>query len=300
MLPMPSRISTATYRKQLRQAEQKVRNRSRQAEGRWCADKWQTSSAGMATTKVLAALDALDRHRFDRMDSNNSLDTLYSKIFTAPIGKDANNSAPQNNDTTKSNGETKEVKTEYNISQDEPIIQILCEWAVSHERCGEHRAMAVAWLLDKRQSDVTSADSETNTADDKDSTSSANNQPGGLPVFQTFLMKFLDNDAPICDDNSSPQVKAMFTNLVHLFAELIRHDVFSHDAYMCTLISRGDLLTGGHVGHNNAPPHSNKPATPGNQGLDDDMFAGMSFCDIILVSEFNFDVYFPQTYLGSN
>lgn len=87
-------------------------------------------------------------------------------------------------------------------------------------------------------------------------------------------MKFLDNDAPIVDDNSSPQAKAMFTNLVHLFAELIRHDVFSHDAYMCTLISRGDLLTGGNVGHS-APPHSNKPATPGNQGLDDDMFAGI-------------------------
>ena len=34
----------------------------------------------------------------------------------------------------------------------------------------------------------------------------------------------------------------MFTNLVHLFSELIRHDVFSHDAYMCTLISRGDLI----------------------------------------------------------
>lgn len=57
--------------------------------------------------------------------------------------------------------------------------------------------MAVAWLLDKRQSDVTSADSENATADDKDSTSSANNQPGGLPVFQSLLMKFLDNDAPV-------------------------------------------------------------------------------------------------------
>lgn len=34
-----------------------------------------------------------------------------------------------------------------------------------------------------------------------------------------------------------------FTNLVHLFNELIRHDVFSHDAYMCTLISRGEFLT---------------------------------------------------------
>lgn len=273
MLPMPTRISTASYRKQLRQAEQNVRQRSRQAEGHWCADKWQTSSAGMATTKVLAALDALDRHRFDKMDSNNSLDTLYSKIFTAPVGKTESTSS---NSTPNANAvEGKDKCSDYNVSQDEAIIQILCEWAVSNERFGEHRAMAVAWLLDKRQSDVTSADSENNTADDKDSTSSANNAPGGLPVFQTFLMKFLDNDAPIMDDNSSPQNRQMFTNLVHLFTELIRHDVFSHDAYMCTLISRGDLLTGGHVGGQSAPPHSNKPATPANQGLDDDMFAGI-------------------------
>lgn len=261
MLPMPARISTASYRLQLRQAEQSVRRRSRQAEGRWCADKWQTSSAGMATSKVLSALDALDRHRFDRMDSTNSLDTLYTKIFTTPITREPNTN----------NSEGKESR-EYNISQDEPIIQILCEWAVSHERCGEHRAMAVAWLLDKRQLDITSADDVTNTADDKDSTSSANNQPGGLPVFQNFLMKFLDNDAPVMDDSSGPIAKATFTNLVHLFAELIRHDVYSHDAYMCTLISRGDLLAGGVV---SGPPQSNKPATPGNQALEDDMFAGI-------------------------
>lgn len=50
---------------------------------------------------------------------------------------------------------------------------------------------------------------------------------------------------------------------------------------MCTLISRGDLLTsgngnsGGGQGGGGAP-HSNKPATPANQtGLDDDMFAGI-------------------------
>ena len=34
---------------------------------------------------------------------------------------------------------------------------------------------------------------------------------------------------------------ARILNLVLLFCEFIRHDVFSHDAYMCTLISRGDL-----------------------------------------------------------
>lgn len=46
MLPMPSRVSNTNYRKQLRQSENNIRQRSRQAEGRWCADKWQTSSAG--------------------------------------------------------------------------------------------------------------------------------------------------------------------------------------------------------------------------------------------------------------
>lgn len=44
----------------------------------------------------------------------------------------------------------------------------------------------------------------------------------------------------IADPNSECE-KVEFVNLVLLFCEFIRHDVFSHDAYMCTLISRGDL-----------------------------------------------------------
>lgn len=66
----------------------------------------------MATSKVLAALDALDRHRFDRMDANNSLDTLYNKIFTPPGGKEA---APTNNTSNSGNTvvEGKENRTEY-------------------------------------------------------------------------------------------------------------------------------------------------------------------------------------------
>lgn len=35
---------------------------------------------GTITSRVLAVLDALDRHRFDRMDATNSLDTLYTKV----------------------------------------------------------------------------------------------------------------------------------------------------------------------------------------------------------------------------
>lgn len=113
-------------------------------------------------------------------------------------------------------------------------------------------------------------------------------------------MNFLDNDAPVLDENASVQNRAQFTNLVHLFSELIRHDVFSHDAYMCTLISRGDLLTGtgnsaNHQNQNSALSMNsgnnsggmmnsragsglNKMSSPNNHpSLDDDMFAGLDF-----------------------
>lgn len=227
----------------------------------------------MTTTKVLAALDALDRYSFDRMDATNSLDTLYAKIFTSPT-RDATGSSPggtagvvvlpssssttpnhpssdsaglqaANNGLGNTSGTGGPAKVgEYSPQQDAPIVEILCEWAVSAERWGEHRAMAVAKLLEKRQSEATGESGD--ACDDKDSVCSNGNGP---PVFQQLLMKFLDCDAPVLDNGGggscSPQhSKVQFTNLVHLFSELIRHDVFSHDAYLRTLISRGDLIQG--------------------------------------------------------
>lgn len=82
-----------------------------------------------------------------------------------------------------------------NPDQESAVVKLLCEWAVSPERTGEHRALAVAALLDRRQSDTnTSTDQEAAPGDDKDSNSSV---PGGPPMFQSLLMKFLDNDAPV-------------------------------------------------------------------------------------------------------
>jgi mediator of RNA polymerase II transcription subunit 12 len=46
------------------------------------------------------------------------------------------------------------------LLQDEAVVQILCEWAVSSQRSGEHRAMAVAKLLEKRQSDLMSGEAD--------------------------------------------------------------------------------------------------------------------------------------------
>lgn len=80
-LPMPEKSpkSNAEYRVKLKIAENNIKHRSQQAESRWCADKWCTS--GNSTVKLLSILDTLDSYFFDRMDVNNSIDTLYSKIF---------------------------------------------------------------------------------------------------------------------------------------------------------------------------------------------------------------------------
>jgi len=45
---------------------------------------------------------------------------------------------------------------------------------------------------------------------------------------------------PFSDDSTNSS-KVKFSSLVHLFAALIRHDIFSHDTYLCMLVARGDL-----------------------------------------------------------
>ncbi|KAF7243313.1 Mediator of RNA polymerase II transcription subunit 12-like protein [Varanus komodoensis] len=82
---------------------------------------------------------------------------------------------------------------------------------------------------------------EVEVLDEKESISSASLTGSSLPVFQNVLLRFLDTQAPSLSDPNSEYEKIEFVNLVLLFCEFIRHDVFSHDAYMCTLISRGDL-----------------------------------------------------------
>ena len=61
--------------------EEHIKQRSRAAENRWSIDKFAANVTGSTINRVLATLDALDRHCFDRVDSNNSLDSLYLKVF---------------------------------------------------------------------------------------------------------------------------------------------------------------------------------------------------------------------------
>lgn len=221
------------------------------------------------TAKVLQVLEALDRHCFDRVDSCNSIDSLYVKVFPA---------------LTVSKGVVEPLSIDQ-ISQlakqDEPFVRLLCQWAVSDQRYGEYRAMAVALLLEKRQTDLVSlTESDNAGADDNETEDNSSAAAISFPVFQvdatdillfplslnlyslilqSFLMKFLDSEAPVLNEPSSGQSnRTVFSSLVHLFYELVKHDVFSHDMYMCTLISRGDLLsvTVAHGGTGGVPSSS--------------------------------------------
>lgn len=85
-----------------------------------------------------------------------------------------------------------------------------------------------------------------------------------LPLFFTcaYLFKRFPNGKPanysnpLCPSVAEPgneSERVEFSNLVLLFCELIRHDVFSHNIYMCTLISRGDLASDSHLPRPRSP-----------------------------------------------
>ena len=124
-------------------------------------------------------------------------------------------------------------------AEDEAVVMILCQWAVTNKRSGEHRAFIAAKLLEQRQADL----SHDNNSGDKEEEETFYSGP---PIFQQLLFKFLDTEAPYFTTpphQTSKKTKNELSNLILLFHELMSHEVFSHDAYLCSLISRGDLNT---------------------------------------------------------
>lgn len=68
--------------------------------------------------KILNTLDALDRHSFERIDQNNSIDTLYNNIFPPITEKLTNLSASGvamrfNNKSNSANNQTEDNKKDY-------------------------------------------------------------------------------------------------------------------------------------------------------------------------------------------
>ena len=77
-------------------------------------------------------LTVLDRFSFDSSTNDNCMDVLHKKVW---------GELPSN--------------TGAGVSvEDEAVVMILCQWAVTNKRSGDHRAFVAAKLLEQWQSDL--------------------------------------------------------------------------------------------------------------------------------------------------
>uniref|UniRef100_A0A671R980 Mediator of RNA polymerase II transcription subunit 12-like n=1 Tax=Sinocyclocheilus anshuiensis TaxID=1608454 RepID=A0A671R980_9TELE len=177
-LPMPGGNSSFNQqvRAKVREIEEQIKERGQAVEFRWSFDKCQETTAGFTISRVLHTLEVLDNHSFEKSDFSNSLDSLYNRIFGSGQSKDGHEMSPD----------------------DDAVVTLLCEWAVSCKRSGPHRAMVVSKLLEKRQTEIEAERcGESEVVDEKGSVSSGSLSAATLPVFQDVLLQFLDTQAPV-------------------------------------------------------------------------------------------------------
>ena len=217
----PTRDDTTDVRQRIKAMVIHADDRSRAVYEHWSnigADS--TTHSKYATVgKILTVLEELDRFSFDSSTKDSCMDVLHKKVW----------------------GDLSTHVTGSVSAEDEAVVMILCQWAVTNKRSGDHRAFIAAKLLEQRQADILSHDNSENGDKDEEE-----NYYTGPPIFQHLLFKFLDTEAPYFTtppQMTSKKIKNEVANLVLLFHELMSHEVFSHDAYLCALISRGDLNT---------------------------------------------------------
>ncbi|XP_065193294.1 mediator of RNA polymerase II transcription subunit 12-like protein [Sycon ciliatum] len=130
----------------------------------------------------------------------------------------------------------------------------MCEWAVTSQRRGPHRALVVARLLRMRDTSFRKAEATENIEaeheedeeeDGDDAASSILSVAGNAQPFQAMLLLFLDLRAPalVGGADYSTDNDSAFCRILHLFAEFIQQGLFSFEKYICTLVARGDLLS---------------------------------------------------------
>jgi len=190
------------HRKCLRCREREIQKRSKAAESKW--NEYEDSVAGITIKRVLGTLETLDKSYYYK---GETADLLYKQIFL-------NNNYYDTSDQC-----------------DEAIISLLCEWGITEKRSGIHRTFVVVNLLQTREKNIRNYKENLDKSKEKRSS----------PLFQQLLYNFLDKNAPTLRDPSNKEEVQAFKNLVYLYGELIKHNVFSYEHYINTLVTKGEL-----------------------------------------------------------
>ncbi|CAK9295515.1 unnamed protein product [Gordionus sp. m RMFG-2023] len=235
----PSKLPTPNYagnydsmKNALLDKERLIKKRSTMAENLWALGKNKPSCIGKVINVIIDVLHALDHHDYNKCEKDNCLKSLYDKIFS-PFPHSYSHSSQDL------------IRLVH--KQEEPVIFIMCQWAITLHRSGAHRSLVIANLFAMRLNhldallDDNSDMSESGFNEEEEGGLACNPKPLAAPILQKILIKFLDLYAPILSENNPSMV--MFSNLVIFFGELIRLNIFDYDGYIKILICRGDLDT---------------------------------------------------------
>ena len=201
----PTRDDTPELRQKVKAMVIQADERSRAVYEHWSnigADS-NVSSKHSTVGKILTVFEELDRFSFDSSTKDNCMDVLHKKVW---------------GDLPSNTGAGVSV-------EDEAVVMILCQWAVTNKRSGEHRAFVAAKLLEQRQSDLVAGAGAGDNTEEKEEEEVF--YPGP-PVFQQLLLRFLDTEAPHYTSAlsvSNKKTKTEMANLVLLFHELMSHEV---------------------------------------------------------------------------
>ena len=195
----PTRSDTQELRQKVKTMVAHADERSRAVYEHWSnigADS-NINTKHSTVGKILTVLEEVDRFSFDSSTKDNCMDVLSKRVW-GELGQGGTVSP-----------------------EDEAVVMILCQWAVTNKRSGDHRAFVTAKLLEQRQTDLMAGDN----AEDKEEEEVYFSGP---PVFQQLLLRFLDTEAPHFTSpmsQTSKKTKTEMANLVLLFHELMSHEV---------------------------------------------------------------------------
>ncbi|VDN57047.1 unnamed protein product [Dracunculus medinensis] len=213
-LPMPAGVGTDKIMHFIHLRVEEVKRRSHNVENHWSLNQTQKDGFALIVRVCLEILGVLDSARHDQP---HSIERIYNLIFSGPSKES--------------------FEHEHAIR-----VKVLLHWAVTVEREGTHRASIVASVLALRinhRKGFRFGQFKFLKNINKFFSLIFVNIFAGNHHLQDILVEYLETESP---QPGQPYFYEEFSNLMHLFVELLRAGVFSHDLYVKSLITTGEMM----------------------------------------------------------
>jgi hypothetical protein len=232
--PSASKEEREKVKSLLMSVEDEIVFRSKCVENGWSATDQQSPSEGSNVKWILSVLECLDEQHYTKCGALNTVASILKSLKPLMV-----------------NCQTQAKNNQY--------VMLLCQWAISPHRDGQHRPLVSAMLIKYQHDELVkkfhgsmggkACDHGEDLMDFASSLYDSVGEEGGTKKtshypFQDVLIKFLDTHAPPWRGASRHATgENPFFLLMILFGELMQMGVFSYSSYLSTLIARGDIVS---------------------------------------------------------